>query len=152
MHRYKMEKKSNSSQQIAKRLIRIIYHLTISSSITISSSTRQRFNGNHRLNIFQVKSLQVVFFTHKYSNRLLPTSSFRNVFVRSSDLHSHGTRSSSDLRSDPARTTLQLFSMSSLAVQTGLRTRLLPLPQERNPFGQPACQIIVLTLTAFKAI
>ena len=47
---------------------------------------------------------------YKYSNRLLPTS-LRHFFIRSSDVHSHGTRSSSDLHSDPAHTTLKLFSL-----------------------------------------
>ena len=47
---------------------------------------------------------------YKYSNHLLPMP-LRNFFITSSDVHSHGTSSSSDLRSDPARTTLKSFSL-----------------------------------------
>ena len=73
---------------------------------------RQRFIENHLISLVSFKlthyNLHAIFMC-KYSNHLLPMT-FRN-FVRSSDVHCHGTRSSSDLRSDPARATLKSSSL-----------------------------------------
>ena len=89
---------------LQKRIIRIIFHMPPTSSCKIQMA------NNNILNIYQINFFQTGIFMYKYDNFILP-SSFDNMFVKLSDVHSYDLRPGRCFRTDFARTTLKTFSI-----------------------------------------